>query len=296
LVDFANCKYKAAKRIASPSCPNSPSEIEGIQKFQQGLLKERWRPTTNDGYETFNGTLCSSADFRKLSIRVFGNVRLIFNRLQCDVDGIEKSFLADGRRPIYSPLLIALSAQPSVLARKTLALASIITGKLAGVVPKRGVLIVGPSQQRITVNLSHEILVLEKAIREVKRMIDADKEALFRLNNHCSECTFSGSCRKKAVEIDHLSLLNGISEKELKKLNGKGIFSVTQLSYTFRPRRSRRIVPTVKNNYALRALAIREKKTYIVERPKLSTFSTLIFLDIEGLPDRDFVYLIALCI
>ena len=181
LVDFANCKYKAAKRIASPSCPNSPNEIEVIQQYQQGLLKERWRPTTDDGYETFSGTLCSSADFRTLSLRVFGNVRLIYNRLQCAVDGIEKSIWDDGRRPTYSPLLIALSPQPSVLARKTLALASIITGKLAGVVPKRGVLIVGPSQQRITVNLSPEILVLEKAIREVKRMIDADKEPFFRL-------------------------------------------------------------------------------------------------------------------
>ena len=54
---------------------------------------------------------------------------------------------------------------------KILALASIITGKLTGVVPKRGVLIVGPSQQRTTVILSPEILVLEKAIREVKRIL-----------------------------------------------------------------------------------------------------------------------------
>jgi hypothetical protein len=80
LADFANCKYKAAKRIAFPSCPNSPSEIEAIQKYQQGLLKERWLSTTHDGYETFNGTLCSSADFRKLSIHVFGSVRLIYNK------------------------------------------------------------------------------------------------------------------------------------------------------------------------------------------------------------------------
>ena len=184
------------------------------------------------------------------------------------------------RRPTYSPILISLSTQPSVLVRKTLALASIIMGKLIGVVPKRGVLIIGTSQQRITVNIAPEILVLEKAIREVKRMIDADEEKIFRLNNHCSECAFSRSCRKKAVEIDHLSLLSGISEKEIKKLNGKGIFSVTQLSYTFRPRRARKAVPTVKNDYALRALAIREKKTYIVQRPKLSSPKTLVFLDI----------------
>ena len=296
LVDFANCKYKAAQRIVIPSCPNIASEIEVIQVCRRARLKELWHTTTNDGYEAFNGTLSSSADFSRLYNSVFGNVRLTFNRLQCDVDGIDKSFWADGRQPTYSPLLISLSTQPSILEKKSLALASIIMGKLVGVVPSKGVLIVGTSQQRITVNLTPEILVLEKAIREVKRMIDADKETFFRLNNHCSECTFFSLCRKKAAEIDHLSLLSGISDKELKKLNGKGIFSVTQLSYTFRPRRSRKAVLTVKNNYALRALAIREKKTYIVQRPKLSAPNTLVFLDIEGLPDRNFYYLIGLLI
>jgi len=295
LVDFANCKYKAAQRIAVPSCPNLPSEIETIREYQRLRLKGLWHPTTNDGYDAFNGTLSSSADFRKLSMGVFGNIRLTYNRLQCDVDGIAKSIWTDGQRPNYSPLLISLSNQQSVLERKTLALAAIITGKLVGVVPKRGFRIVGTSKQRITVNLTPEILIIEKAIRELKRMFDADTETFFSLNNHCAECKFSSSCRKKATEIDHLSLLSGISNKEQKKLNGKGIFSVTQLSYTFRPRRSRKTVPA-KNNYALRALAIREKKTYIVQRPKLSAPSTLVFLDIEGLPDRNFIYLIGLLV
>jgi predicted RecB family nuclease len=296
LVDFAICKYKAAQRIEIQSCPSAHSEIDAIQGHQRARLKERWRQTSKDGYKAFNGTLSSSTDLRALSISVFGNVRLTDHTLQCDVDGIEKSFWADGRRPTYSPLLISLSTQPSLLERKTLALASIITGKLVGVVPKRGILIVGTSQQRITVNLTPEILVLEKAIRELKKMIDTDKETFFCLNNHCPECAFFSPCRKKATEMDHLSLLSGISDKELKKLNAKGIFSVMQLSYTFRPVRARKAVPTVKNNYALRALAIREKKTYIVQRPKLSAPSTLVFLDIEGLPDRNFFYLIGLLV
>jgi hypothetical protein len=46
LADFAKCKYKAAQRIAFPSCPYSPNAIEAIQKYHRGLLKERWRPTT----------------------------------------------------------------------------------------------------------------------------------------------------------------------------------------------------------------------------------------------------------
>jgi hypothetical protein len=64
LVDFTNCKYKAALRIAFPSNPNTPSEIDAIHKYQRERLKELWSPTTSNGYEPFNGTISSAADFR----------------------------------------------------------------------------------------------------------------------------------------------------------------------------------------------------------------------------------------
>jgi predicted RecB family nuclease len=57
------------------------------------------------------------------------------------------------------------------------------------------------------------------------------------LNRHCGECEFRDRCRQKAVEKDDLSLLATMTEKERKKFHNKGIFTVTQLSYTFRPRR-----------------------------------------------------------
>lgn len=38
---------------------------------------------------------------------------------------------------------------------------------------------------------------------------------------------------QKAVEKDDLSLLGGMKEDERKEYNSKGIFTVTQLSYTF---------------------------------------------------------------
>jgi len=47
----------------------------------------------------------------------------------------------------------------------------------------------------------------------------------------------SNSVPTEALENDDLSLLSGMTEKERKKLHGKGIFTVTQLSYTFCPRR-----------------------------------------------------------
>jgi len=68
-------------------------------------------------------------------------------------------------------------------------------------------------------------------------MLSPDRAPDLVLNRYCGECEFRIRCRQKAVEKDDLSLLAGMREKERKKFNNKGIFTVTQLSYTFRPRR-----------------------------------------------------------
>lgn len=116
------------------------------------------------------------------------------------------------------------------------------------------------------------------------------------LNRHCAECEFRDRCRKLAFEKDDLSLLAGMSAKERQKLRSKGIFTVTQLSYTFRPRRRPKRLRNKREKYhhAIKALAIREKKIHIVGSPELKIEGTPVYLDVEGLPDRDFYYLIGL--
>ncbi|MBI3851342.1 MAG: IS66 family transposase [Verrucomicrobia bacterium] len=116
------------------------------------------------------------------------------------------------------------------------------------------------------------------------------------LNRHCAECEFQARCRKIAVEKDDLSLLAGMSAKERQQLRSKGIFTVTQLSYTFRPRRRPKRLRDKREKYhhSLKALAIREKKIHIVGSPELKIEGTPVYLDVEGLPDRDFYYLIGL--
>jgi transposase len=116
------------------------------------------------------------------------------------------------------------------------------------------------------------------------------------LNRHCAECEFQARCRKIAIEKDDLSLLARMTEQERKKLRSKGIFTVTQLSYTFRPRRrpKKQRDKREKYHHSLKALAIREKKIHIVGTPELKIEGTPVYLDVEGLPDRDFYYLIGL--
>jgi predicted RecB family nuclease len=114
------------------------------------------------------------------------------------------------------------------------------------------------------------------------------------LNEHCAACEFQSRCREKAIEKDDLSLLPRMTEKERTKFHSRGIFGITQLSYTFRPRRrpKRFTKNTGRYSHALKALAIRERKIHVVGNPELKIEGTPVYLDVEGLPDRNFYYLI----
>jgi predicted RecB family nuclease len=135
---------------------------------------------------------------------------------------------------------------------------------------------------------------LAKLIDKTAKLVSSDSPPDLILNRHCAECEFQARCRQKAVEKDDLSLLSSMTEKEHKKFNSKGIFTVTQLSFTFRPRRRPKQLRNRQEKYhhALKALAIQHKKIHIVGTPRLKIEGTPVYLDVEALPDRDFYYLI----
>ncbi len=137
---------------------------------------------------------------------------------------------------------------------------------------------------------------VRKRIAKIVELLSNDAPPDLVLNRHCAECEFQDRCRKIAIEKDDLSLLAGMSAKERQKLRSKGIFTVTQLSYTFRPRRRPKRLRDKREKYhhSLKALAIREQKIHIVGSPELKIEGTPVYLDVEGLPDRDFYYLIGL--
>jgi predicted RecB family nuclease len=116
------------------------------------------------------------------------------------------------------------------------------------------------------------------------------------LNRNCAECEFLDRCRRKAIESDDLSLLSNMTESERKHLTHKGIFTVTQLSYTFRPRKRPKHMRDRREPYhhSLKALAIRENKIHIVGSPTFAVSGTPVFLDVESVPDRAFYYLIGM--
>ncbi len=78
---------------------------------------------------------------------------------------------------------------------------------------------------------------VHKTANQVTALLSAPSPPNLILNRHCPECEFQDGCRKQASEKNDLSLLPNLTDKDRAQFNRKGIFTVTQLSFTFRPRR-----------------------------------------------------------
>jgi predicted RecB family nuclease len=117
----------------------------------------------------------------------------------------------------------------------------------------------GDDSTEIKVRVGTVLRELTKAIGQIRRLVAAASPPDLVLNRHCPECQFRDQCGKKAIEKDDLSLLAGLTDNERTRLNGRGIFTVNQLSYKFRPRRrEKRLAATPeKYHHSLRALALR---------------------------------------
>ncbi len=170
---------------------------------------------------------------------------------------------------------------------------------LSGTLGRRidfGRIVHGDEQATMRVKTDALVGEVQKLTEKAVALVSSTSPPDLVLNRHCGECEFQARCRQKATEKDDLSLLSNLKEKERKKFNSEGIFTVTQLSYTFRPRRRPKRLrdKPEKHHHALKALAIRERKIHVVGTPELKIDGTPVYLDVEGLPDRDFYYLIGL--
>jgi predicted RecB family nuclease len=178
--------------------------------------------------------------------------------------------------------------------RLLLAFDALVLSQALGREVSLGKIIHGDDHATLRVKTSALTSDVRKRIDKLATLLSNPTPPDLVLNRHCAECEFQARCRKIAVEKDDLSLLARMSAKERKDLHSKGIFTVTQLSYTFRPRRRPKKLRDKREKYhhSLKALAIREKKIHIVGSPELEIEGTPVYLDVEGLPDRDFYYLI----
>jgi predicted RecB family nuclease len=176
-----------------------------------------------------------------------------------------------------------------------LAVFGLALARVQGVRPTAGLVARGPDARLGKVRLDSKLYrQAEQVIGELDRLRDGGEPPRLMLNGHCQICEFRQRCREQAVQADDISLLETVREKDLRKLNRKGIFTLTQLSCTFRPRKKGKRVkrPDHARYPALQALALREKKVHVYGTPDISRKPIQVFLDVEGSEDGGFAYLL----
>ena len=208
----------------------------------------------------------------------------------------------------FVPVLYLPWEKPELSDILLVSFGALALSQATGILPEAGTLICGDSYRRRTVRIEKHVARTRQIINAIQENCQGQKAPPLLLNRHCAVCDFQPRCRNLAIERDDLSLLTAMTSKERAKINAKGISTITQLSYGYRPRRRKRTrpdaknppksanhtFPVVKNDHKLKALAIKKSQIHVVGSPSPKFDGIPIFLDVEGMPDRDFYYLIGL--
>jgi predicted RecB family nuclease len=289
-VAYTHCPRKAFLLLNAAS-PPPPHEYESLCRDRGAAHRERYADQLRrDGHEL---ATCDreglDAGHRFL---VVGDLRASDLSASCDaLVRIDQDSSPEGHS--YSPLVFAGTYSVTDDHKFALSFVGHVLGLIQGSPPDYG--------RVITLDgVAHKVALADRnretqsVLAEVRKLADRDATPPpVILNRHCPLCAFRAECLALAQAADDLSLLDRMTPKAIRRYHKKGIFTVTQLSYLFRPRRRRRGAgagPAFK--LELQALAIRAGKIYLQTPPSVVRKPVEIFLDIEGIPDEQFHYLI----
>jgi len=198
----------------------------------------------------------------------------------------------------YEPTLVVGTRKLTKDQRINLAHIGHVIGELYHRKPSVGTIVL-ESVKTQKVRLEASYATINKIIPALQSWVTgtSNEEPAVILNEHCPTCEFRHKCRAVAEQADSLTLLDRMTPKLIRRFQRRGVFSITQLSYLFRPKRMRKKhKPITVFKLELQALAIRTGKIYLQSVPKIPRTEPALFLDIESLPDEDHQYLIGLTV
>jgi predicted RecB family nuclease len=296
VVAYSQCKLKAYKLLCTDK-QRTPHAYISILEEEAGKNRESY-------FKKIMGqnpdVVPYSPEGMKKGTPIMLEATLVSEDVQAYVDvltAMEET--SSQRRHNYTPTLIVGTHRINKEQKLQLAFIAYVLSKVQKEKPTYGTIVGGGNKSYKT-----ELATLYKDVGQTLRKLrdwtsaQEPESPPVILNRHCPLCPFDKECEAKAKGHDHLSLLKSMSEKEIAAKNKKGIFTVTQFAYTYRPRKRRKGQDnqSPKYHHSLKALAIRDNTIYVVEKPQVPQSSTRMFLDVEGVPDQDFYYLIGLLV
>ncbi len=296
---YLNCKFKAHLKLAAQAGTKSEFEILLLEARDRVKRKAIDKIVANlSADEIERDVVLSTSTLKRGASYVFDAV-LDNDQMLLVFDGLKR---AHGPSKLgafhYLPVLFHGTERPGREQRTLLEVLGLILAEIQGAEPRWGLLVYGHDCTIRRVRLRSNGVQAQRVLQELKESRASDTLPQLMLNRHCEICEFRCRCHAEAASKDDLSLLRAMSESEIKKYARRGIFTVTQLSCTFRPRRNSKPLkqkPSARQ-HAVQALAIREKKIHVLGSPELPVSPTQIYLDLEGDPERNFVYLVGMIV
>lgn len=243
LYDFIYCPYKGYKKSKNQTGNVSDNQILYNQLKQ--VQKANFEKTFSDTLKPIpSAATFDIAMLKEVGIR--GNLNFKNTIIDLILDGIEFT----GTKNI-TPLFITPFEKVTITDKLFVALQAHFIHTEFNIPIENCKVIFGKNIRQTKFKLSSFTKAIKKVIGDLNRTLSNDNAPAFFKNRHCQICEFQNSCIEKLVERDDLSLLSGLKPKEILQRNNKGIFSVKQLSYTFRPKknpyRKKKIPPRIKS-------------------------------------------------
>ena len=292
------CTMKCWLRsIDEPAC-SDPSSLyaEWIHKknetYRAGSVERLMRETPPEKYVV----AIRLENIRSAKWQVAFDVEAHTSVLEVRIDAVERISAGRGQATQFVPIRFSFANKLAKDDKLLVAFDALALSQIVGRDIRQGKIVHGDKHSCSIIGVSALAAEVRGRIAKITSLISNASPPDLVLNRHCAECEFRSRCRQRAKEQDDLSLLSAITPPERKRLNGRGVFTVKQLSYAFLPRRRPKRLQHKPEKYhsSLKALAIRENKIHVVGNPELKFEGTPVFIDIEGVPDRDFYYLIGL--
>jgi predicted RecB family nuclease len=297
-VSFLHCNRKAFLRAAGT--PRHPTDIETVlldleQAYRRQALQELLAPYP--AQDVSHDPPCLE-EALKSPTQVIVNATASADGLSSMIHAAERMKGVDQpSAPVFAPVLFILNETVSHADKMLLAFNALVLSSVQGVLPSIGKIVHGSTYKVLKCKIEPLVGEVRKVVAQIQAA-QAEGAAAPRvlLNRHCSMCEFRAGCQRLAEEADDLSLMRGLSEKEIKKHQSRGVTTVTQFAYTYRPGRrgKRKTGKARRHDHALQAVAIRDKKVYVLDSPTVPHSRVALYLDVEGIPDRGFDYLIGL--
>ena len=293
--DYINCEYKFYQKVRNISGKKTDYEKihqELKKKYSDNYIKKHVDPNLPE--QVKHDLIITNKIELANSFSV--NPIFIFDNYHLNMDGMEVKYSRTAKKQIITPLFIVPHEKITIADKLFCCFIIALINKKIGCQISFGKLIYGKNHYNTKFTLKVYEKETNRLLNRFRNLIETGTKPSFLKNGHCKQCEYKASCLQGLIERDDISLLGNLSKNELARRYNKGYFTIYQLSHVFTARKLKTALKKKTYFIELKALALREKRVYITDIPKIQNYKTEIYLDFENLPEENFVYLIGVLI